>query len=117
MVMSLDQNAGRSHKRNIDSKSLGRVEGFTYLGSALTNHNYIQEETNSRLKSGNACYHSVQNVLSSSLLWSIYGGRRGAYRVFVKKPMGKGQLGRLRHRWEDNIKMVLQEVGLGHGPE
>jgi len=44
------------------------VEQFTYLGTALTNQNSIQEEIKSRLKSGNACYHSVQNLLSSSLL-------------------------------------------------
>jgi len=39
-----------------------------YLGTTLTNQNYMQEEIKSRLKSGNACYHSVQNPLSSSLL-------------------------------------------------
>ena len=50
-------------------------EIFRYLGTTLTNQKYIQEATNSRLKSWNACYHSVQNVLSSGLLWSIYGGR------------------------------------------
>jgi len=38
------------------------------LGTALTNQNSIQEEIKSRLKSGNACYHLVQNLLSSSLL-------------------------------------------------
>jgi len=38
------------------------------LGTTLTNQNSIQEETRSRLKSGNACYHLVQNLLSSSLL-------------------------------------------------
>jgi hypothetical protein len=38
------------------------------LGTNLTNQNSIQEEIKSRLKSGNACYHSVQNILSSSLL-------------------------------------------------
>jgi len=38
------------------------------LGTTLTNQNYIKEEIKSRLKSGNACYHSVQNILSSSLL-------------------------------------------------
>jgi len=38
------------------------------LGTTLTNQNSIQEEIKSRLKSGNACYHSVQNLLSSSLL-------------------------------------------------
>jgi len=44
------------------------VEEFKYLGTTLTNQNSIQEETNSRLKSGNACYHLVQNLLSSSFL-------------------------------------------------
>jgi hypothetical protein len=38
------------------------------LGTTLSNQNSIHEEIKSRLKSGNACYHSVQNVLSSSLL-------------------------------------------------
>ena len=41
---------------------------FKYLGTTLTNQNSIQEEIKSRLKSGNACCHSVQNILSSSLL-------------------------------------------------
>jgi len=44
------------------------VEEFKYLGTTLTYKNSIQEEIKSRLKSGNACYHSVQNHLSSSLL-------------------------------------------------
>jgi hypothetical protein len=45
---------------------------------------------------------------------SRYGGEsRGVYRVLVRKPEGKRPLGRPRHRWEDNIKMDLQEVGLG----
>ena len=38
------------------------------------------------------------------------GERRGTYRVFVGKPEGKGPLGRTRRRWEDTIKMDLQEV-------
>jgi hypothetical protein len=44
------------------------VELFKYLGTTLTNQSSIQEEIKGRLKSGNACYHSVQNLLSSSLL-------------------------------------------------
>jgi len=44
------------------------VEEFRCLGTTLTNQNAIQEEIKSGLKSGNACYHSVQNLLSSSLL-------------------------------------------------
>ena len=65
MVMSRDQNAGRSHSMKIDNSSFERAEEFIYLGTNLTNQNSIQEETKSRLKSGNACYHSVQNLLSS----------------------------------------------------
>jgi len=41
------------------------------------------------------------------------GERRGIYRVLMGKPEGKRPLGRPRHRWEDNIKMDLQEVGCG----
>ena len=44
------------------------VEEFKYLGTTITDQNSIQEEIKSRLKSGNACYHSVQNLLSSRLL-------------------------------------------------
>ena len=40
---------------------------------------------------------------------------RGVHKVLVGKPEGKRPLGRLRHRWEDNIKMDLQEVGRGCG--
>jgi hypothetical protein len=39
------------------------------------------------------------------------GKRRGAYRVLVGKPEGKRPLGRSRLRWENNIKMDLQEMG------
>jgi hypothetical protein len=41
------------------------------------------------------------------------GERRGIYKVLVGKRKGKRPLGRPRHRWEDNIKMHLQEVGCG----
>ena len=41
--------------------------------------------------------------------------RRGAYRVLVGKPEGMGPLGRCRHRWEDNIKIDIQEMGWGVG--
>ena len=61
--MFRDQNAGRSHSMKAE-----RVEEFKYTETTLTYQNSIQEENKSRLKSGNACYHSVQNLLSSSLL-------------------------------------------------
>ena len=41
------------------------------------------------------------------------GERRGVYSVLMGKPAGKRPLGRLRRRWNDNIKMDLQEVGCG----
>ena len=63
MVMSRDQNAGQRHSRSFE-----RVEEFIYVGATLTNQNSIQEEIKSSLKSGNACYHSVKNLLCSSLL-------------------------------------------------
>jgi len=69
MIMSRDQNAGRSHSRKTDNSSIERVEEFKYLGTRLTNKNSIQEEIMSRLKLGNACYYSVQNLLPSSLLY------------------------------------------------
>ena len=43
------------------------------------------------------------------------GEDTGVQRVLVGKPEGKRPMGRPRHRWEDNIKMVLQEVGVGRG--
>jgi hypothetical protein len=44
------------------------VAQFRYLGTTITDQNLIQEEIKRRLNSGNACYHSVQNLLTSHLL-------------------------------------------------
>jgi hypothetical protein len=41
------------------------------------------------------------------------GGRRGVYRILMGKPEGRRPLGRPKRRWEDNIKMDLQEMGCG----
>ena len=57
-----------SHNMHIDNTAFERVEEFIYLGTSLTNQNSIQEEIKSILKSGNACYYSVQHLLSPSLL-------------------------------------------------
>ena len=43
----------------------------------------------------------------------MYGARRGAYRVLVGRPEGRRPFGRLRRRWEDNIKMDRREGGWG----
>ena len=185
----------------IDNSTFERVEEFKYLGTNLTNQNSIAEEIKSRLMPGNACYHSVQNLLSSRLLlknvklkiyrtlilpvlygceaWSLIlreerklrvfenmvlrrisgprreevtgewrrlyneelndlysspnivrviksrrmrwvghvarmGEEREVYRVLAGKPEGKRPPGRPRHRWVDNIRMDLQEVGCGY---
>jgi len=66
MVITREQNAARSHNIKIDSSSFAGVKVFKYLRTTLTYQNSIQEVIKSRLKSGNACYHSVQNLLSSS---------------------------------------------------
>ena len=68
MVMSRDQNARGSRNLKIDNSFFESVVQFKYLGTTLTNRDSIQEEIKSRLKSGNACYYSVQNLLSKSLL-------------------------------------------------
>jgi hypothetical protein len=56
-------------------------------------------------------------IKSRKMRWvgyvALMGERRGVYRVLVGKPEGKRPLGRRRRRWEDNIKMDLQEVGCG----
>jgi len=56
-------------------------------------------------------------VLKSRMRWAGHvahmGEGRGMYGVLVGKPEGKRPLGRPRHRWKDNIKMDLQEVGCG----
>ena len=54
----------------IGSNSYEKVKTFKYLGSLLTNENYIKEEIKCRLKAGNSCYYyySVQTLLTSRLL-------------------------------------------------
>ena len=59
----------------------------------------------------------VQVIKSRRMRWAGHVARmgegRGMYRVLVGKPGGKRPMGRSRHRWEDNIKIDLQEVGCG----
>jgi hypothetical protein len=69
IVMSREQNAERSHSIKTDIGSFKMVEKFKYLGTAITNPNSTPEKIKSKLESGNAGYHSVQNLLSSSLLF------------------------------------------------
>jgi hypothetical protein len=68
MLLSCHQNADRNRDIKIGNRSFENVSQFKYLGMTVTNQNLIQEEIKRRLNSGNACYHLVQNLLSSHLL-------------------------------------------------
>jgi hypothetical protein len=68
MLLSLHQNVGQNRDIKVANRSFENVSQFRYLGTTVTNQNLIQEEIKRRLHSGNACYHSVQNPLSSRLL-------------------------------------------------
>ena len=68
MAISCDQEAGQNHNITTVHKSSERAEQVNYSGKTLTNENSIQEDMKRRMKSGNACHHSVQNLLSSNFL-------------------------------------------------
>jgi hypothetical protein len=68
LLVSRDQNAGQNREIKIGNRSFENMSLFKYLGTTVANQNLIQEEIKRRLNSGNACYHLVQNLLSSHLL-------------------------------------------------
>jgi hypothetical protein len=67
MLVSRDQNAGKNRDIKIGNKSFEKMSQLKYLGMTVTNQNLILEEIKRRFNSDNACYHSVQNLLSSRL--------------------------------------------------
>jgi hypothetical protein len=68
LLVSRCQNAGQRQSIKIEKRSFESVAKFKYLGTTQTDQNCIHEEIKSSLNSGNACYCSVQSVLSSRLL-------------------------------------------------
>jgi hypothetical protein len=68
MLLSRHQNAAQNQDRKIANRSFENVSQFKYLGTTVTNQNLIQEEMKRRFNSSNACYLSVQSLLSSHLL-------------------------------------------------
>jgi hypothetical protein len=66
--LSLHQSAGENYNIIMANGSSENVAQFKYLGTTLTNQNLIQEQIKWKLIAGNACCHSVQNLLSSRLL-------------------------------------------------
>jgi hypothetical protein len=68
MIMSRHPKSGQNQNIRIANESFENVTKFKYLGTTLTNQNDIHDEIKRRLNSGNACYYSVQNLLSSRLI-------------------------------------------------
>jgi hypothetical protein len=68
MLLSHQQNGSQNQDIKRANRLFENVSQFKYLGTTVTNKNLIQEEFKRRLNSGNACYHSVQNLPSSRLL-------------------------------------------------
>jgi hypothetical protein len=68
ILLSRHQNVGQNRDIKLANRSFENVSQFKYLGTIVTNQNLIQAEIKRRLNSGNACYHSVQRLLSSRLL-------------------------------------------------
>jgi hypothetical protein len=109
MIMSRDQNAGRNHSMKTENSSIEKVEEFKYLGTTLTNQNSIQEEIKSRLKLGDGCYYSVQNLVYRSIIlpvvlygcetWSLTLREERRLRVFENRMLsiwakdGRGNMG------------------------
>jgi hypothetical protein len=66
--MSCSQKTGQKHSIKIANRSFEDVAKVKYLGTTLTDQNWMHKEINSRLNSRYACYHSVQSLLPSHLL-------------------------------------------------
>ena len=81
----------------------------------MSGENYVNEEHNDLYSSPNI----VRLIKSRRMRWAGHVAHmvegRGVHKVLVGKPEGKRPLGRTRRRWEDNIKMDLEEVGRGCG--
>jgi hypothetical protein len=68
MIMSRHPNSGQNQNIRIANESFEKVAEFKCLGTTLRHQNDIHDEIKSRLNSGNACSHSVQNLLFSRLI-------------------------------------------------
>jgi hypothetical protein len=68
MLLAHYQNAGKNYNIKIANRSFENVAQFKYFAMTVTNQNLIQEEIKGRSSLGNACYHSIQKLLSSCLL-------------------------------------------------
>ena len=76
---------------------------------------YYYEELHSLYRSPNI----VRVIKSRRLIWAGYVAKmeegRSAFKILTGKPIGKRSLGKPRRRWEDNIRMDLEEIGINAG--
>jgi hypothetical protein len=72
MLMSRSQKTGQKQSIKTANRSFEHVANFKYLGTIPTDQNCMHEEVKCRLNSGNACYHSVQSLLSRDVKVKIY---------------------------------------------
>ena len=101
--------------RVFENRVLRRIFGPKRDGVTGERRKLHNEELNDLYSSPNI----VPVIKSRRIRWASHVARmeegRGVHKVLVGKPEGKRQLGRPRRRWEDKIKMDLQEVGRGCG--
>ena len=95
--------------RVFENRVLRRIFGAERDGVTGELRKLHNEELNDLYSSLNIVWVIKSRIMMGGAC-SAYGERRGVYRVLVGKPEGKRPLGRPRRRWEDNIKMDLQEM-------
>jgi hypothetical protein len=107
------QMPSQSLQRVFENRVLKRIFGSKRDDVTVECRKLYNEELNDLYCSPNI----VQVIKSRRMRWAGHvariGKRRGVYRVLVGKSEGKRSHWRPRRRWEDNIKMDLQEVGCG----
>jgi hypothetical protein len=88
----------------------------TAFGPKREEHRSWRKLHNGELHSLYSSPNIVRMIKSRRMRWARHvacmGEGRGVYRVLVGRPKGKRPLGRPRHRWEENIKMDLREIGI-----
>jgi hypothetical protein len=86
--------------------------------SFILSYSLFTDHTNEELRDLYSSPSIIRIIKSRRMRWAGHvvrlGEKRNAYRLLLGKPEGKRPLGRLRHRWVDNIRMDLGEVGWGY---